>query len=509
MRFLATYLLTAVLALFCCVQLDAQQRVRIAGMESNAEYQRLVEEEGKLSRMSDSISQAMNNIRRSFRTDTLNRAANSAAILRMEEETFDLRNRMARLAGQINAIEQEWILHSLNSDEPVAESGPAAYASDERITANLVYNAYFDRNLGAEELRELRAAQRAESDIPPLIEQYRENNDRLKILRYAYDLSIMAGTADSIRVRFDSLARVNAGVDRQISDAWGTVFDNKSYCYNLLMDKHNRNDLLQGFENDMEKLRQAQAEWLGVYASDEIADYVLQKKLITTYEIKLAEELQNQAALDSLRRVQAALPRIEALELDPVRLRERLFLDYEDIKINSASPYNSRNPIPEVKVYPKGVIYRVLLGTYSAAQQPSVLKNVSPLAVQKGPDNKYRYFAGGFPSDTTANAAVEQMKKRGFKSPQTVAWMDGVYINIDSGKGLDSGFYRVELSGVHELTPEVREVIRTVTGGKDIVRSSDRFIVGPLDDGAEAARLRAALERRDPEMEIKLSAIPN
>ncbi len=505
MRFFPTYFLATALALACCVQLDAQQRIRIAGLEGNEEYARLVGEEIKLTRMSDSISESMNIIRRSFRTDTLNRTANSAAILRMEEEMFDLRNRMARLSGQINSIEQEWIMQDLSDGEPEGKT----VETQERNVANLVYNPYFDSSLGPEEVRELREAQHGESEIPPLIEQYRENNHRLVVLKYAYDLSIMAGTADSIRVRFDSLANVNAGVARLIGHTWGTVFDNKSYCYNLLMDKNHRSDLLEQFENDMETLRQAQAEWQGVYASDEIVNYVLQKKLITDYEIKLAEDMKNRSALDSLKLVQAALPHVDALDLELATLKERLFLDYEDIKVNPASPYNSRNPVPEVKVFPKGIIYRVLLGTFSTVQQPSAFRNVSPLAVEKGPDGKYRYFAGGFPSDTTANAALEQMKQRGFKAPQAVAWMDGVYINLETGKGLETGFYRVELSGIQELTPEVAEVIRTVAGETSIVRGDGMFIIGPFDDGAKAARLRAALDRRDPKMEVKMSEIVN
>ncbi len=509
MRSLATYLLSAAMALVCCVQLDAQQRVRIAGLEDNEDYRRLVAEEGKLARMSDSISESMNSIRRTFRTDTLNRAANSAAILRMEEETFDIRNRMARLAGQINSIEQEWILKSMHAGEEAGQAVQAVPATGERTPANLVYNSYFDRNLNPEDLRELRAAQRAEAQVQPLVAQYRENNDRLQVLKHAYDLSIMAGTADTIRMRFDSLARVNAGVEHMIAGTWGPIFDNKSYSYNFLMDKNNRSDLLARFENDMAKLRQEQAQWQGTYASDEIVKYILQKRLLTTYEIMLAEELSNKAAVDSLKKVLASLPRVDALAMAPVKLKERLFLDYADIKVTPASPYNARNPIPEVEVYPKGIVYRVLLGTFTTVQQPSSFRNVSPLAVQKGPDNKYRYFAGGFPSDTTAKAAVEQMTKRGFKAPHEVVWMDGVYINLTTGKGLGSGFYSVELSGVRELKAEVREVIRTVTGGKDIVRGGDMFIVGPLDNAAEAARLRAALEKRDPEMEVKILEIAN
>lgn len=504
MRFLSTYLLAAALTIACCTQLDAQQRVRISGLEKNGKYTELVEQEGKLSHLSDSISQAMERSRRAFRTDTLNRAAHSAAILRLEEEMFDIRNRMAKIAGQINSIEQEWILERLDEDGP-SDTLPAPPAPEEHLYANLVYNAYFDRNLSATDVRDLRNAQADEAEIPALVEEYRENNARLRILQRAYDLSLMAGTADSIKTRFDSLCRVNATLDRRIALVWATVFDNKSYCYNLLMDKNNRNDLLAHYENGMEKLRREQAELYGVYASDEIMTYALQKRLLTGYEIRLAEELGNSPAADSLKRVLDALPDVGALDPEPVGLRERLFLDYSDITVTPSPAYNSHNPIPEVKTYRKGVIYRVLLGTYSAPQSPSAFRNVAPLAVQKGPDGKFRYFAGGFQSDTTANQAVEQMKKRGFNKPEAVVWMDGVYANLATGKGFGSGFYRVELSGVHELQPEVREVIRTVTGGKDIVRGGEMFIIGPLDNAAEAARLRTALDGRDPDMEVRIS----
>lgn len=496
----------AMLAIVCCSQLDAQQRVRISGLEENGEYAALVEEQGKLSHMSDSISQAMERSRRSFRTDTLNRATHSAAILRMEEEMFDIRNRMARLAGHINSIEQEWVLEKLGEGEQ-PDSLPVNPSQSEPMYANLVYNTCFDRNLSPADVRDLRNAQAAETEIPRMIEEYRENNGRLRILKRAYDLSLMAGTADSIKTRFDSLDRVNATLDRRIALVWATVFDNKSYCYNLLLDKNNRNDMLLRYDDAMENMRRQQAELMGVFASDEIMTYALQKRLLTDYEIKLAEEFSNAPAADSLKRVLAALPKVDALDPEPVQLNERLFLDYSDITITQSQAYNAQNPIPEVNVYPKGVIYRVLLGTYSSPQSPAAFRSVAPLAVHKGPDGKLRYFAGGFPSDTTVNQAVEQMRKSGFNRPEAAIWMDGVYVNLATGKGFGSGFYRVELSGVHELRPEIRDVIRTLTDGKDIVRGDGTFIVGPLDNAAEAAKLRTTLEGMDAGMEIKISEI--
>lgn len=510
MKKTGTYLATVIVVLCCSVFAAAQQRVRIAGLESNPQYRALTAEEARLAKMSDSISTSMDNVRRAFRTDTLNRAALTTAILRMEEEMFGLRNRMAGITGQINAIEQEWILKNLEN-----ETGPERFAQDSVAddgpqVRNLVYNTYFDRNLRPEDLAELREAQETETRIPELAEQFSENNQRLRLLKYAYDLALAESTADSIKNRFDSLARVNRSVDRNIHILWNSVFDNKSYAYNFLMDKNNRGDLLDRYTQDLDKLRSQQTEWTGIYASDEIVTYVLQKRLLTEYEIMLAQDLGYNAAADSLRRVYAALQHVDKLEgLGPVALKKRLFLEYEEISLHTAAQYGARKPIPEVKIYPNGIIYRVLLGTYSAVQQPSAFRNVAPIAVQKGPDNKYRYFAGGFPNDSTANAAVEQMRKRGFKKPEAVVWMDGVYINLATGKGLADAFYRVELSGVGELSAEVKEAIRTATGGKDIMRGDGVFIVGPLDNAAEAVRLRTSLERRDPEMEIKITEFRN
>lgn len=221
------YLFAAAVAMLS-LGAEAQQRVRIAGLENNPEYRALVAEEEELTRISDSISRSMNEVRRAFRTDTLNRSALTASILGMEEEIFDIRNRMARVTGRINAVEQEWILRSLGSEPPAIAAGNGTENAPGKISANLVYSSWFDLNLRPEDVRDLRRAQDEEASIPELAERFRENNGRLSILKYAYDLALTAGTADSIKTRFDSLSRVNRSLDAEIAAKWGTIFDNKS-----------------------------------------------------------------------------------------------------------------------------------------------------------------------------------------------------------------------------------------------------------------------------------------
>jgi hypothetical protein len=507
MKKVRSYLLPA-LFVWCACSAGGQERVRIAGLESNDTYRELLTREKNLTHTLDSVSRAMSGVREAFRLDTTNRRGLSNLILQIEEEMFEIRNRQARLVGQINSIEQDWILESLAQGAVTEED--VAPLEDEAAVANLVYNSYFGRNLSEADYRDLVGAQQKETAIPPLVTEYRDNHHRLSELSAAYNLAVEASTADSIKRSFDSLVNVNADLDRQIALAWSLVFDNKSYLYNLLADKNNRTDLLEQYSAELVKVRDGQAIWSGRYASDAIATYVLQKLLITDYEIVLARELGIEPALDSLQKVRSALPLIANLELGEVApIKERLFIDYQDITRHASSPYNSAHPIPEVKVYSRGVVYRVLLGDFSSEQQPSIFRNVAPLAVEKGSDGRYRYFAGGFPSDSTVRAAVEQMRRVGFKKPEPVVWMDGIYVNLAAPTAAEGRFFRVEMSGVGELSDEVKTLIATLTDGVDILRAGENFVVGPLDDVGQTLRLRTALDGRQADLELKVVEIPS
>ncbi len=478
------------------ISASGQQRVIVAEHEGHEEYRALVAEEQSLARAADSLSHSIDVLRRTFRTDTLSRTVNAARILRMEEESFDVRGRMARLAEHIDAIEQEWALSGASAGAAGASGVVAAYNP-----ANLVYSSYFKQNLSPEGLAELKAAQAAESRLPDLIAEYLENHGKMKAIAAEHGHATTQAAIDSLKGDFDGLALACADLDRKVVGEWETIFDNKGYAYNYLMDKVNRGDMLARFERDMEVLRADQLRVEGIYASDVIATYLLQKHMLTEYEIVLAGELGNTVARDSLRRVQATMPHPEHLGLEPVKLKERLLLDYADI-VAGASPYNARNPIPAVTVYPRGVIYRIHLGNFATAQSPAIFRGVSPIAVEKTSEGRFRYYAGGFPSDSLATVAVEKMRSAGFKSPKTVVWMDGIYFDPDGEKTPSERFYRIELTDINELSEETKQAIREVTAEGDIVRVGDGFIVGPIGDGAAARRLRTELDRGEASVKI-------
>ncbi|MDR2912744.1 MAG: hypothetical protein LBV38_05550 [Alistipes sp.] len=505
------YIVLAAALMCVVVAASGQQRVHVAGLEDHAEYRALVDEERALVRRADSIAGRIAELRQTLRTDTLGRAATSAAIVAMEGEGFDIRGRRAQLAGRINTIEQEWILENLLASEAGASGGAVGADSTavagERHSRNLVYSSYFERGLDAEQLAELREAQEAEMEMPVLLASWRDNRRRRELLAEEYDRTGAQIAADSVKGMFDVEARAQARIEERIGGEWSAIFDSKSYLYNLIADRESRTAMLTRFEEGMERLRGEQSRWQGV-APASLTDYVLQKRMLVEYETALAENLGNAGAVDSLRWAARELPDARELEeFGPVELRERLFLDYSDITIGT-TPYNSSNPIPEVAVWPRGSIWRVRLGGFASRQSPSLFRGASPLGVMQGADGRFTYFAGGFASDSLAREAVERMRRVGFRSPSAVAWIDGVYIDPAADEG--ARLYRVEISGVGELPVEVREAIASAgTGDSDIVRSGEAYVVTPLD-AAAATTLRTALERLrtlHPEMNAKLFRI--
>jgi hypothetical protein len=233
-----------------------------------------------------------------------------------------------------------------------------------------------------------------------------------------------------------------------------------------------------------------------------MADYAVQKPLLIDFEAALARKRGDAVAIDSLGLAAADVPSLaEVGELAPVTLTDRLLLDWADVAVGR-TPYSAANPIPELRVWPRGVIWRVRLGAFSARQAVSVFRGASPLAVERGADGRYRYYAGGFRIDSLAAAAVERLRKAGFRAPAAVVWMDGVLIDPDADREGERR-YRVKISGVEELPAEVRELV----GGAGIVRGAEAFIATPLD-AAAAVRLRArleALKASHPGLEARLS----
>ena len=88
-----------------------QVTARVAGLESNAKYMSLLEQEQRLHRTEDSVVQVINDTRKLFTAETTDSEKEQLGtkILQLEKELFEIRNQQGVTANEIGAIEQDFI----------------------------------------------------------------------------------------------------------------------------------------------------------------------------------------------------------------------------------------------------------------------------------------------------------------------------------------------------------------------------------------------------------------
>jgi hypothetical protein len=496
----------------CSVALWGQQpevQARVKELESNQEYMSLLRQEQEYKRINDSIQKRVGEYRQLFRTDTVNRAQRAVEILEIEEKLFDLRDRLGELTNQINIIEQEWILQHLNESvaeapadstivapkEEIAEVADSLIAVVEDTTrTNLLDNYIFESNIDADVLAQIREGQTIEMRLEDDARNYLRNHNKLIELKNSHSMADSASLATALFEEFVAVQEENLELESTIADDWATIFDNKTYAYNILLDKEGHYALRDSFNLHLNDIAARVAD--SDVPSSALFNYALQRRALTEYEVDIARTLGLGKAVDSLS-AQINQPRHNAiLGMSKIgQISERVFLNYEDITIHSPAIYNSRNPIPECEIYPKGTIYRILLGSFSTEQSPSIFRGAAPLFVQHI-YGKYRYFAGGFASDSTAFAAQEQCRKIGFRKPEVVVWVDGQYFNLSEDMESDSENhkYRIVIESEEPLSEEHISEIKSAAVGSDIIKIGNNYTISNIDGYLNALRLKESIE---------------
>lgn len=484
---------------------------RIAGLENNAEYMEMLREEAALQAREDSVTMVVNRVRRQLRDDPSQRGAHAAEILRCEEQLFAIRTERGRLTDRINTVEQDWVLANLDLNRPApqaaAESAAGAPLPDSMQRADLVHNLYFRDQLPAADYRALLDAQRRERTASDLAAAFAANYEAVETLKIAYDTVSTEAPAAVLYERYRTLQSLDRALCDSLQRVWGTIYDDKNYAYSYLLDKLGRDDLLGRTEEQMAAVRQQMAAERGRYHADEPTDYLLQKRALVDQETELAGALGLTEARDSLLRVAAALRSVD-YRLPKLFIEERLFLEYEPIEFATPAPYNAQHPIPEVEVYERGTIYRILLGTYTNRTNGGYLfKGAYPLGYERI-DGKYAYYAGGYRTLDEARAAQERMREKGFRRPEIVVWNDGERTNLaDAAEEGHAPMFRVEIGGLESLTEELRAAVLASADASEISRAGRLFIVGPLADKAVADRIAEALRQQDASLEVKIAEI--
>ena len=495
-------------ALAGMVVLHAQQppvEARIAGLEGNAEYMSLLEEDARLQIREDSVVNAVEGMRRQLREHPAEGRTIADEILELENRIFEIRTAKGRVIDRINAIEQEWVLANLDgaaaaATAPVPEVPQIPEAQKVR---NLVENAYFRDELPAADHAALQQAQRWETRAALCAERYWANYETLDQLAEAYREATAEAEAVEIYDRYAALTETNRALADSLSEVWNYVFDNKSYAYGYLLDKMEREELLVEQEEAGAKTARTLAALSGEIVSEKVADYFLRKQLLLSYEQTVAGLLGFAQAADSLR---GAAERLGAVAYcrPPQKLEERYFLEYENIGFSSTPKYNARQPIPACRIYTRGTIYRILLGKFNTQRPVSTFRGVFPLSYEVNESGKWCYYAGGFATRQEAEEALALLKKRGFARPEIVVWHDGVFRNVSTGGDVAAATFRVEIASTAPLSEEVKQAIAGAAPEAVVSRAGQKFVVGLFDDRAVAERVAAAVHRAAPDLEIKI-----
>ena len=494
--------------------LQAQQpkvEARIAGLEGNAEYMSLLNQDAQLQIREDSIVNAVEQMRRQLREDPTKRQQYSQEILQLEGKIFEIRNAKGRLIDRINTIEQEWVLASLNgaAQQPAGpvEKSPGTAIPDSLKVRNLVDNLYFREHLPAEDYAALREAQKQELQAVDYVNRFFANHGTLTELAETYAAVQTEAEAMEVFERYKTLQGLNHALADSLAVTWNNIFDNKSYAYGYLLDKMGKEEVLTREEEALSEAARQLTALQGETASDAVADYFLRKRVVVDYETAVAEVLALDAARDSLRGVAAQLKSID-FRLPRVEVAERYFLDYDSVAILSKQMYSYQKPIPECKVYANGTIYRILLGTFNTKRAAATFRGAYPLCYQINDDGKWCYYTGGFATLAEAEAAQVMLKKHGFVRPEIVVWTDGVARNLSLDSEAPKIAYRVEITGTDALSDAVKEVIAATAEGYELSRVGNQlFVVGTFDDKAVADRLAEAIRLADTALELKVAEI--
>ena len=476
-----------------------EPKARLKGLERNAEYMSLLREDAAFERSIDSLTAVMNDRREHLYDSDDDRKERTYEILNLEGEIMVLRGRRSKLAGQINLIEQEWLMANMpgDGDGSVADTQAEPIGSGRQYT-DLVRNDYFARSLSRNDYAALLRAQREETAAAGLYKEFAEAHAEFMGIKARYDTAATESAADSLLLQLsDAQARCGRLSD-SLASVWGYVFDNKSYIYDLLLDREEREDLLVKAERNITAARQEVESASGRYASDAVVEYCLQKPCILKYEADIASFAGLKAAEDSLAR---ALRSVGGLKYDygKTMVERRWFIEYQPMKFSSRYVYNANNPIPQCTVYEHGVIYRIKLGEYSSRQVPAQFRGLEPVSYIHAEDGRWRYYGGGYASVEELENHLKTVKKLGHSRADVAAWRDGVYAdNRKEAEALMSQTFAVEISGAETLSPEIRGIISRTAADNAVSRTGrGTFIVGGFKSQDEAQALAASVAAAD------------
>ncbi len=457
-------------------------------------YDRLLERMTAAASRCDSLAKAVSLLRVEYAglDDDAQRSAVGAEIVAAESEIIAAKKQYNALVAEVARQEIQ------NTRMPEVETPPTGGTAAEvaelaavggREYADLVKNAFFAEHLSPDDYRTLVDAQRSEEKSATLAGEYAEIYSHMVSLKDGYMAAEDENAANALMHRFNDADTKLAAAEDALECCWSALLDNKTYLYNLLMETNGHNAVLASSEQSAAETAYSVEESAGKYASDVLMSYGWWKRWLAGYELQIASALQLQPAQDSLRRVAVAV-NPEDYAFAPIAVERRYFLEYEPIKVVKPSIYNSKNPVPQTKVYDNGTMFRIRIGIFINYPNMSALRGITPLSYMRLENGRKAYFVGGFKTAKEANDGVAYLKKLGFREPVVAMWRDGEYISdYNEWEKTRVHEYSIELSGVPSLPDEVRQHILSRHPSCTFTKVGDTFMAGKFTSRSEAERL--------------------
>ena len=506
--------LTLIFAISAFAIADSQEP-DFPGLQGNERYMTLKETNTLLQQREDSIQNVIAKTREEFaqrnNTDSLTNEQIdifTSQILNLEEQIFELRQQRGDVITELNNIEQEYILAHMFAPAPETETTEESI--EETIVAPveqrmLIHNDIFRRSLTDEDYAELESAQREDEQMAALCNDFQSLYTKFENTTRDYMETTSESVADSLFSVYHSLKHEIAILNDAIDSQWAHIIDTKYYAYGYILEKGFRYDLLDNSSEQFSEMQQRCAEKDGLYVSDAIMHYAIGHPTLLDFEIAVAEDLGLQQAADSLHSAKRDFVAPNYRQ-EMVELERRLFIDYEPIIIGRTNYYTNSNPVPPLKVYERGTIYRILLGKFRSKQPMTLFKGVQPLFITTEED-LYCYYAGGYATLKEAEEAQLFLREKGFKKPEICRWRDGEMINIDTLEEEDTdnttplvGSRYIVMLECDTIDEALRQTITATSPDKVISRRGAQFAIGTFTDYAEATALLTALAEQHPDV---------
>ncbi len=483
--------------------LSAQSvKPRIEELKDNEQYMALLEKGLELQLQENNIIKSIDSLRSCYQSAPSEEVQQQ--IISNEGELFSLRAQKVTTANGINQIEQQWAVSNIGvvKSIPIKQSVDFESENIDKFSKSTIIK----EKLPPVDLNNLVRSENMEELIDGYYNRYMANYQEMVSLSDFYSETDNEQEANSALINFDSLNLENIKISKSLSESWSFIYDNKAFAYNILLETLDMKDILSSGAEIMNRALGEISSQAGTVASDEIITYRAQHRALVEYEQLVAEAIKLPVIALSRKNLAEELQQLQT-ELAPVSITKRLFMDFADAEIHSPSKYNAKNPIPEMKIYKNGTIYRILVGGFNNKQPVSTFRGAYPVAYHRDYRNLWCYYIGGYATKAEAEEAQKQLKKHGFRRPEVVRWKDGAARNITKEPLDESTQLKVEITNLESLDEDIREAILNIASSVEISRVADKYIITPIEEMITAEQLTSKIKELRPAVETEIVEI--